>query len=58
MEDLFGDNENDCANEARITLATKARGKKYCKPNEPIEKKIRLTWSIAPIMANIRCLRQ
>ncbi len=43
MEDLFGDNENDIANEVRTALATKVRGKKHRKPNEPIEKKKKLT---------------
>jgi hypothetical protein len=43
MEDLFGDNENDIANEVRTAPATKVRGKKHRKPNEPIEKKKKLT---------------
>jgi hypothetical protein len=36
MEELFGDNENDIANEARTTPTTKAGGKKRCKPNERV----------------------
>ncbi len=39
MEELFGDNENDIANEARTTPTTKAGGKKRCKPNERVQGK-------------------